>query len=67
MNDEIRISDGITLREYYAALAMNGLLSDHKTLNDLRKLTDSTHIRCRKIANLAVQYANALIYELERD
>jgi hypothetical protein len=54
--------EGMTLREHYAGLAMQGLLSSaeiHRRTNDKRMQKEIA-------AEYAVEYADALIAELEK-
>ncbi len=68
---------GMTLREHFAALAMQGLLADHKDHEDERKRVPTgrpTHIHdvvyaetCAEcVARLAVEHADALLAQLEK-
>lgn len=51
---------GMTLRQYYAGLAMQGMLSFPGTLNSNQTKTPAN------TANLAVSFADALIAELKK-
>jgi hypothetical protein len=51
-------NDGLTKREFFAAMAMQGIARD--------LLDDVTNWRIEKMAKCAVEYADALIAALER-
>jgi len=56
-NDTVMIHFGMNLREYYAGLAMQGLLSAPNTAN----------IPKENIAGMSTVYADALLEELSKD
>lgn len=67
----------LTKREYFAAMAMQGLCADHKRFDDLTMVIESIHgqqvgsmenARTLRnlIAKMAIGHADALIAELER-
>lgn len=55
-------AQGMTLREYYAGLAMQGILSCPN-----RWLTDDKEIECNpeQVAGISLEYADALLKALE--
>jgi hypothetical protein len=68
---------GLTKREYFAAVAMQGLCADHKRFDDLTTVIEAIHGQqagSREntqtlrniIAKMAVGHADALLAELER-
>ena len=60
---EVRISEGLTKREYFAAMAMQGLLAADGQLSSHE---DTELWTAAEIADYAVEQADALLAELER-
>lgn len=60
----IEKKNGMTLREYYAGLAMQGILASPKPL---KAGEDRSLSQCECLANYAVVYADALIAELQKE
>lgn len=60
---EAETPEGITLRQWYAGLALQGLLADDKDREDERMGDESC---CEAVARLAVQHADELIRRLEK-
>lgn len=56
---------GLTKREYFAAMAMQGIISNSE-LERIR-LSEKTEKRCADYAMLSVKYADALLKELENN
>lgn len=52
------LQEGLTKREYFAGLAMQGLLSNDEHIKEEKSYPDIT-------ADLAIQYADALLKALE--
>jgi hypothetical protein len=68
-DDPRYISQGITKREYYAGLAMQGVLSNSEELKRLRDYA-SNHKRFsidQLVAESGVYYADALLEELSKE
>lgn len=70
---DIEYNIGMTIRAYFAAAAMQGLLADHKDHDDERyhrQLPDGTMVyeeSCpQAVARLAVEQADALIEALNK-
>jgi hypothetical protein len=63
------ISQGITLREYYVGLFMQGILCNSKELNELRDyaLNHKPFNPSQTIAKNSVYYADALLEELSKE
>jgi hypothetical protein len=59
--DQAEQPEGMTLRQWYAGLAMQGLLSDCKNC-DSRKMTDESLPEA--VARMATQHADELIRKL---
>lgn len=57
------IGNGITIRQYYAGLAMQGMLANSYSNGSTQPLSE---LRDSDVANLAVAYADALINELNK-
>ncbi len=57
-------SSGLTKREYFAAMAMQGITSDHESLSTIFKHYGNTY---DGTAMDAVAFADALIKQLESD
>ena len=60
----VKVHDGLTKREHFASIAMNGLFSNSKAL-DYSQLTDSGDLKV--IASDAVRFADALLEELSKE
>jgi hypothetical protein len=58
---DIRNPDGLTIREHFAAMAMQGLLASRE------RYADHWRIEWDSIASCAVKQAGALIAELAKD
>lgn len=60
---------GMSLRQYYAGLAIRGLLSNHEVYKDAKLTAPNMDERIKEphlIASFAVSAADALIAELEK-
>jgi hypothetical protein len=57
---EFEVSGGLTKREFFAGLAMQGLLASSYTFNSARETT-----RMHEMVDLSRKYADSLIEELE--
>lgn len=55
--------DGLTKREYFAAVALQGLLADSENRTDDRKEGETC---CQATARLAVEHADCLINALKK-
>lgn len=62
---EVEIGTGLTKREYFAAMALQGLLSNASYMNDYNK--DKYLLKPWTVSKVAIEYANALIVELNKD
>lgn len=58
-------SEGLTKREHFAGLAMQGVLADCHIMNEIR--CDDDLDTAEFVAGLAVEYADALLSALEGD
>lgn len=56
---------GLTKREYFAAMAMQGIISNRELYRGFAKLDTSREIG-QIVASASIEYANALIEELEK-
>lgn len=59
-------SPGLTKRELFAAMAMQGLLANSWQAKDLDSLGDPAEIQMQTTAGAAVAMADALLSELEQ-
>jgi len=57
---------GLTKREYFAAMAMQGMLSGDHQSDAIADQVDSIDEFYNKIAELSTEYADALIKELNK-
>jgi len=60
------IAWGLTKREYFAAMAMQGMLSGDHQSDAIADQVDSIDEFYNKIAELSTEYADALIKELNK-
>ena len=58
---------GLTKREYFAGLAMQGLIGNETALDFIFKKTDDIHSQMELTAKMAVVTADALLEELGKD
>lgn len=63
--NEVVPNGGLTKREYFAAMAMQGIISNRELYRGFAKLDTSREIG-QIVASASIEYANALIEELER-
>ena len=56
--------NGLTKREYFAAMAMQGMLSNGMP-NDVG-VEPPYHMSCAKLARYAIEYADELLKQLEQ-
>jgi hypothetical protein len=59
-------SNGMTLREYYAGLAMQGLLANKYVRPNIADINPTPRPENAQLMQVAVQMADALIAELEK-
>ena len=55
---------GLTKREHFAALAMQGVISDSHIMDLIRR--DNEVETCAMVAGMSVEYADALLEALEK-
>lgn len=61
-----RSQTGMTLRQHYAGLAMQGILSNTEFLDEVESNELEFNLIAAKVGELSVNYADALIAELEK-
>lgn len=60
---ESKVQGGLTLREYYAAMVIQGMIASGEEISTTRKAHGH---RNEKLAQRAVEVADALIVQLDR-
>lgn len=64
LSNDCHVDAGITKREYFAAMAMQGILANHWCRNDFRDKING--LESNVVASQAIEFADAILKELEK-